>query len=197
MAAGVSVATVSKYVNGTKRFSPEVEFRLKQTIEKLGGYVVEACAARRLARGGNGIARQGGATGGRPRRNRRAPAMLRCTSHSRAAEIPHPDAAHHEWPGRDRPERLRSRRLGVERCGGVDECRVRESHCVAVRDRGGGIVRPCGGDAIRRRDRQGRREPRASCVRSTGHEPGPIARRRPQFRIHGRGPVSDRHAGRR
>ena len=36
MAAGVSVATVSKYVNGTKRFSPEVEFRLKQTIEKLG-----------------------------------------------------------------------------------------------------------------------------------------------------------------
>ncbi|ELW9447125.1 LacI family DNA-binding transcriptional regulator [Burkholderia cenocepacia] len=36
MAAEVSVATVSKYVNGTKRFSPEVEFRLKQTIEKLG-----------------------------------------------------------------------------------------------------------------------------------------------------------------
>ncbi|RQU46433.1 LacI family DNA-binding transcriptional regulator [Burkholderia cenocepacia] len=35
-AAEVSVATVSKYVNGTKRFSPEVEFRLKETIEKLG-----------------------------------------------------------------------------------------------------------------------------------------------------------------
>lgn len=36
MAAKVSVATVSKYVNGTKRFSPEVESRLKATIEKLG-----------------------------------------------------------------------------------------------------------------------------------------------------------------
>jgi LacI family transcriptional regulator len=34
--ADVSVATVSKYVNGTKRFSPEVESRLKETIERLG-----------------------------------------------------------------------------------------------------------------------------------------------------------------
>ena len=36
VAADVSVATVSKYVNGTKRFSPEVELRLKETIGKLG-----------------------------------------------------------------------------------------------------------------------------------------------------------------
>jgi LacI family transcriptional regulator len=36
IAADVSVATVSKYVNGTKRFSPEVESRLKETIEALG-----------------------------------------------------------------------------------------------------------------------------------------------------------------
>jgi DNA-binding LacI/PurR family transcriptional regulator len=34
--AGVSVATVSKYINGTKRFSPPVEARLKETIEQLG-----------------------------------------------------------------------------------------------------------------------------------------------------------------
>ncbi|WP_322052923.1 LacI family DNA-binding transcriptional regulator [Paraburkholderia bannensis] len=34
--AGVSVATVSKYVNGTQRFSPAVEARLKDAIEELG-----------------------------------------------------------------------------------------------------------------------------------------------------------------
>lgn len=34
--AGVSVATVSKYVNGTQRFSPTVEARLKESIERLG-----------------------------------------------------------------------------------------------------------------------------------------------------------------
>lgn len=36
VAAEVSVATVSKYVNGTKRFSPEVESRLKEAIERMG-----------------------------------------------------------------------------------------------------------------------------------------------------------------
>jgi LacI family transcriptional regulator len=35
-AAGVSVATVSKYMNGTQRFTPAVEARLKQAIEQLG-----------------------------------------------------------------------------------------------------------------------------------------------------------------
>lgn len=35
-AAGVSVATVSKYMNGTQRFTPAVEARLKQSIEQLG-----------------------------------------------------------------------------------------------------------------------------------------------------------------
>ncbi|WP_233804836.1 LacI family DNA-binding transcriptional regulator [Paraburkholderia sp. HP33-1] len=35
-AAGVSVATVSKYMNGTQRFTPAVEARLKATIEQLG-----------------------------------------------------------------------------------------------------------------------------------------------------------------
>lgn len=34
--AGVSVATVSKYVNGAQRFSPTVEARLKAAIDKLG-----------------------------------------------------------------------------------------------------------------------------------------------------------------
>lgn len=34
--AGVSVATVSKYVNGTQRFSPAVEARLKGAIDELG-----------------------------------------------------------------------------------------------------------------------------------------------------------------
>jgi LacI family transcriptional regulator len=34
--AGVSVATVSKYVNGTQRFSPAVEAKLKDAIEALG-----------------------------------------------------------------------------------------------------------------------------------------------------------------
>lgn len=34
--AGVSVATVSKYVNGTQRFTPAVEARLKDAIELLG-----------------------------------------------------------------------------------------------------------------------------------------------------------------
>ncbi|WP_116613070.1 LacI family DNA-binding transcriptional regulator [Paraburkholderia unamae] len=34
--AGVSVATVSKYVNGTQRFSPPVEAKLKDAIESLG-----------------------------------------------------------------------------------------------------------------------------------------------------------------
>ncbi|MFP3710581.1 LacI family DNA-binding transcriptional regulator, partial [Paraburkholderia sp. SIMBA_009] len=34
--AGVSVATVSKFVNGTQRFSPTVEARLKEAIERLG-----------------------------------------------------------------------------------------------------------------------------------------------------------------
>jgi len=34
--AGVSVATVSKYVNGTQRFSPAVEAKLKEAIESLG-----------------------------------------------------------------------------------------------------------------------------------------------------------------
>uniref|UniRef100_UPI003BEF0ECB LacI family DNA-binding transcriptional regulator n=1 Tax=Burkholderia arboris TaxID=488730 RepID=UPI003BEF0ECB len=33
---GVSTSTVSKYVNGTKRFSPDVELRLKHAIETLG-----------------------------------------------------------------------------------------------------------------------------------------------------------------
>lgn len=35
-AAGVSVSTVSKYINGKKRFSSEVEARLQQAIEALG-----------------------------------------------------------------------------------------------------------------------------------------------------------------
>ncbi|EPX65411.1 Ribose operon repressor [Cystobacter fuscus DSM 2262] len=35
-AAGVSVATVSKYINGAQRFSAPVEAKLKATIEKLG-----------------------------------------------------------------------------------------------------------------------------------------------------------------
>ncbi|MEQ5839209.1 LacI family transcriptional regulator [Paraburkholderia acidicola] len=35
-AAGVSVATVSKYMNGVQRFSPAVEARLKASIEQLG-----------------------------------------------------------------------------------------------------------------------------------------------------------------
>jgi LacI family transcriptional regulator len=35
-AAGVSVSTVSKYVNATQRFSPTVEARLKGAIEELG-----------------------------------------------------------------------------------------------------------------------------------------------------------------
>ncbi|NIF54364.1 LacI family DNA-binding transcriptional regulator [Burkholderia sp. Ax-1724] len=35
-AAGVSVATVSKYINGAQRFTPVVEARLKQAIEQLG-----------------------------------------------------------------------------------------------------------------------------------------------------------------
>jgi DNA-binding LacI/PurR family transcriptional regulator len=35
-AAGVSVTTVSKYMNGTQRFSPPVEARLKAAIEQLG-----------------------------------------------------------------------------------------------------------------------------------------------------------------
>lgn len=35
-AAGVSTATVSKFVNGTQRFSPAVEARLSSTIEELG-----------------------------------------------------------------------------------------------------------------------------------------------------------------
>lgn len=34
--AGVSVATVSKYVNGAQRFSPAVEARLKAAIDRLG-----------------------------------------------------------------------------------------------------------------------------------------------------------------
>ena len=34
--AGVSVATVSKYVNGTQRFSPAVEAKVKEAIELLG-----------------------------------------------------------------------------------------------------------------------------------------------------------------
>ncbi|QGZ66638.1 LacI family DNA-binding transcriptional regulator [Paraburkholderia acidisoli] len=34
--AGVSVATVSKYVNGTQRFTPAVEAKLKEAIERLG-----------------------------------------------------------------------------------------------------------------------------------------------------------------
>lgn len=34
--AGVSVATVSKYVNGTQRFSPAVEARLKDAVDALG-----------------------------------------------------------------------------------------------------------------------------------------------------------------
>ncbi|RDU94743.1 LacI family DNA-binding transcriptional regulator [Trinickia dinghuensis] len=34
--AGVSVATVSKYVNGTQRFSPTVEAKLKDAIDRLG-----------------------------------------------------------------------------------------------------------------------------------------------------------------
>ena len=34
--AGVSVATVSKYINGAQRFSPPVEARLKEAIERLG-----------------------------------------------------------------------------------------------------------------------------------------------------------------
>ena len=34
--AGVSVATVSKFINGTQRFSPPVEARLKATIARLG-----------------------------------------------------------------------------------------------------------------------------------------------------------------
>lgn len=35
-AAGVSVATVSKYMNGAQRFSAPVEARLKAAIEELG-----------------------------------------------------------------------------------------------------------------------------------------------------------------
>ncbi|MFT4068023.1 LacI family DNA-binding transcriptional regulator [Paraburkholderia sp.] len=35
-AAGVSVATVSKYMNGAQRFTPAVETRLKEAIEQLG-----------------------------------------------------------------------------------------------------------------------------------------------------------------
>jgi DNA-binding LacI/PurR family transcriptional regulator len=35
-AAGVSVATVSKYMNGAQRFSATVEARLKEAVEKLG-----------------------------------------------------------------------------------------------------------------------------------------------------------------
>ncbi|NML32410.1 LacI family DNA-binding transcriptional regulator [Paraburkholderia antibiotica] len=35
-AAGVSVATVSKYMNGTQRFTPAVEARLKEAIAQLG-----------------------------------------------------------------------------------------------------------------------------------------------------------------
>ena len=35
-AAGVSVATVSKYMNGAQRFSAPVEARLKEAIEHLG-----------------------------------------------------------------------------------------------------------------------------------------------------------------
>jgi len=36
LASAVSTATVSKFVNGTQRFSPEVEARIKESIEKLG-----------------------------------------------------------------------------------------------------------------------------------------------------------------
>ncbi|VVE21444.1 LacI family DNA-binding transcriptional regulator [Pandoraea anhela] len=35
-AAGVSTATVSKYINGTQRFSPPVEAKLREAIERLG-----------------------------------------------------------------------------------------------------------------------------------------------------------------
>jgi LacI family transcriptional regulator len=35
-AAAVSTATVSKFVNGTQRFSPEVEARIKESISRLG-----------------------------------------------------------------------------------------------------------------------------------------------------------------
>lgn len=35
-AAGVSTATVSKFINGLQRFTPEVEKRLREAIEKLG-----------------------------------------------------------------------------------------------------------------------------------------------------------------
>lgn len=35
-AAGVSIATVSKFINGQQRFSPEVEQRLRETIATLG-----------------------------------------------------------------------------------------------------------------------------------------------------------------
>ena len=35
-AAGVSIATISKYVNGAQRFSPAVEATIKQIIEQLG-----------------------------------------------------------------------------------------------------------------------------------------------------------------
>lgn len=35
-AAGVSTATVSKFINGTKRFSPAVEAQIQQVIESLG-----------------------------------------------------------------------------------------------------------------------------------------------------------------
>jgi DNA-binding LacI/PurR family transcriptional regulator len=35
-AAGVSVATVSTYMNGTQRFTPAVEARLKEEVEQLG-----------------------------------------------------------------------------------------------------------------------------------------------------------------
>src|SRR5438445_13793015 len=35
-AAGVSVATVSKFANGTQRFSPEVEARVQAAIDKFG-----------------------------------------------------------------------------------------------------------------------------------------------------------------
>jgi DNA-binding LacI/PurR family transcriptional regulator len=37
-ASGVSTATVSKFINGTQRFSPEAERRVRAAIEKLGYY---------------------------------------------------------------------------------------------------------------------------------------------------------------
>ena len=35
-AAGVSTATVSKFINGTQRFSPAVEAKIEQSIKQLG-----------------------------------------------------------------------------------------------------------------------------------------------------------------